>query len=78
VRSVKEECLSKLVLFGEGSLRRTVGEYVTHFLEERNHQSKGNVSVFPRREEIIGSGKGRVRCKERLGGLLKYYHRDAA
>lgn len=78
VRSVKEECLSKLVLFGEGSLRRAVGEYVTHFLEERNHQGKGNVLLFPRKEEIIGSSTGRVRCKERLGGLLKYYHREAA
>ena len=78
VRSVKEECLSKLVLFGEGSLRRAVGEYVTHFLEERNHQGKGNVLLFPRKEEIIGSITGRVRCKERLGGLLKYYHREAA
>lgn len=38
VRSVKEECLSKLVLFGGGSLRRAVGEYLTHFLAERNHQ----------------------------------------
>jgi hypothetical protein len=62
VRSVKEECLSKLVLFGEGSLRRAVGEYVTHFLEERNHQGKGNVLLFPRKEEIIGSSTGRVRC----------------
>jgi putative transposase len=78
VRSVKEECLSKLVLFGEGSLRRAVGEYVTHFLEERNHQGKGNVLLFPRNEEIIGSRKGRERCKERLGGLLKYYHREVA
>jgi putative transposase len=78
VRSVKEECLSKLVLFGEGSLRRAVGEYVTHFLEERNHQGKGNVLLFPRKKEIIGSITGRVRCKERLGDLLKYYHREAA
>ena len=78
VRSVREECLSKLVLLGEGSLRRAVGEYVTHFLEERNHQGKGNVLLFPRNEEIIGSRKGRVRCKERLGGLLKYYYREAA
>jgi putative transposase len=77
VRSVKEECLSKLVLFGGGSLRRAVGEYVTHFLEERNHQGKGNVLLFPPNKERIGSSRGRVRCKERLGGILKYYHREA-
>ena len=78
MRSVKEECLSKLVLCGEGSLRRAIREYVTHFLEERNHQGRGNVLLFPRNEEIIGSSTGRLRCKERLGGLLKYYHREAA
>ena len=66
------------MLFGEGSLRRAVGEYVTHFLEERNHQGKGNVLLFPRNEDIIGSRKGRVRFIARLGGLLKYYHREAA
>ena len=42
VRSVKEECLSKVVLFGEGSLRRALGEYVEHYHAERNHQGKGN------------------------------------
>ena len=47
-------------------------------LEERNHQGKGNVLLFPPNEESIGSSKGRVRCKERLGGILKYYHREAA
>jgi putative transposase len=51
VRSVKEECLSKLVLFGEGSLRRAVGEYVTHFLEERNHQAKETFCCFHRRRK---------------------------
>lgn len=66
VRSVKEECLSKLILFGGGSLRRAVGEYLTHFLAERNHQGKGNVLLFPRSEELIGVNKGTVRCKERL------------
>jgi hypothetical protein len=43
----------------------------------QNHQGKGNVLSFPQNEEIMGSRKGRVRCIERLGGLLKYYHREA-
>jgi len=47
-RSVKEECLSKVVLFGERSLRRALSEYVEHFHAERNHQGKGNVLLFPR------------------------------
>jgi hypothetical protein len=76
VRSVKEECLSKVILFGERSLRRALSDYVKHFHAERNHQGKGNVLLFPRdrhrhREEP-------VRCRERLGGLLRYYHQEAA
>jgi len=73
VRSVKEECLSKLILFGETSLRRALTEFIGHFHAERNHQGKGNVLLFP--SEMVGQQKPRtrVRCSERLGGLLKYY-----
>jgi hypothetical protein len=76
VRSVKEECLSKVILFGERSLRRALSEYVEHFHAERNHQGKGNVLLFPR--DMNRRRQGRVRCRERLGGLLRYYHREAA
>ena len=76
VRSVKEECLSKVILFGERSLRRTLSEYVEHFHAERNHQGKGNILLFPRNTD---RGRvGSVQCRERLGGLLRYYHREAA
>ena len=73
VRSVKGECLSKLILFGEASLRRAVTAFIDHYHAERNHQEKGNVLLFP--SEQIGQQKprSRVRCRERLGGLLKYY-----
>jgi putative transposase len=47
VRSAKEECLSKLILFGERSLRRAMSEYVAHYHAERNHQGKSNVLLFP-------------------------------
>ncbi len=76
VRSVKEECLSKIILFGERSLRRALGEYVAHYHAERNHQGKSNVLLFP-----LVSGNRRevpVQCRERLGGLLRFYHRAAA
>jgi putative transposase len=76
VRSVKEECLSKLILFGERSLRRALTEYVAHFHAERNHQGKGNVLLFP--PVAVRHRAGTVRCRERLGGLLRYYDRDAA
>jgi hypothetical protein len=49
---VKEECLSKVVLFGERSLRRALSEYVKHYHAERNHQGKGNVLLFQRGTHI--------------------------
>ena len=76
VRSVKEECLSKVILFGERSLRRALSEYVEHYHAERNHQGKGNVLLFPRGTNICRDGP--VQCRERLGGLLRYYHQEAA
>jgi putative transposase len=76
VRSVKEECLSKLILFGERSLRRAVTEYVGHYHAERNHQGKSNVLLFPQTTETRRDRP--VECRERLGGLLHYYHRNAA
>ena len=68
VRSVKEECLSRLILFGEASLRHALTHYVAHFHHERNHQGKGNVLLFP----IVSQNterQGQVQCRERLGGL---------
>ena len=73
VRSVKEECLSKLILFGEGSLRRAVTEFIEHFHAERNHQGKGNVLLFPVEKVFQQRPRSRVRCHERIGGLLRYY-----
>jgi hypothetical protein len=65
VRSVKDECLSKIVLFGDRSLRRAVSEYVAHYHTERNHHGKSNVLLFPDVTEMRGSRP--VRCRERLG-----------
>jgi hypothetical protein len=67
VKSVKEECLSKIILFGERSLRRALCEYVEHYHAERNHQGKDNVLLFPRTTDI--QHEGAVQCRERLGGL---------
>src|SRR5213082_3087626 len=66
VRSVKEECLSKVILFGERSLRRALREYVDHYHAERNHQGKGNVLLFPRHTDVCREGP--VQCRERLVG----------
>ena len=78
VRSAKEECLSRLVLFGEAGLRRALREFVAHYHEERNHQGKGNVLLFPSAKPSSLRGDDGIECRQRLGGMLKYYHRDAA
>jgi hypothetical protein len=77
VRSVKEECLARLMLFGEKALQDALTEYTTHYHHERNHQGKGNVLLLPSvRQDTERAGP--MRCRERLGGLLKYYTREAA
>ena len=78
VRSVKEDCLSKLILFGESSVRRVLQPYEVHYHEERNHQGKGNTLLFPSQTSPVGRVQGSVQCQERLGGVLKYYSREAA
>jgi transposase InsO family protein len=77
-RSVKKECLSKIILFGEGSLRHVLSHYAHHFHNERNHQGKANVIPFPAPADRIGESSGEIRTRERLGGLLKFCHRQAA
>jgi len=75
VRSVKEECLSKLIFFGEESLRRALVQYQAHHHSERPRQGKENVILLPSSEENADDGP--LQCRERLGGLLKYYNREA-
>lgn len=77
VRSVKDEALSHLMLFGERSLGHVLTEYVAHYHGERPHQGKGNVVLMPA-ADYRPRRAGPVRCRERLGGLLKYYDCDAA
>jgi transposase InsO family protein len=77
-RSVKEECLSKMILFGENSLRRVLSSYNQHFHTERNYQGKGNVILFPTPSDRVGESSGEIRTRERLGGLLRFYYRGAA
>ena len=74
VKSVKTECLDKMILFGQSHLERALREYVAHHHNERPHQGLGN-------ELIDGeppNGVGGVVVHERLGGLLNSYHRAAA
>jgi hypothetical protein len=75
VRSVKEECLSQLILFGERSLRRVLTDFAAHYHGERNHQGKGNALLFP--APTTNASRRSVYCRKRLGGLLRYYCRAA-
>jgi putative transposase len=68
--------LSKVLLIGERSLRLVLSEYVAHYHAERNHQGKDNVLLFPGDMQMRRGGP--VQCRERLGGLLHYYHQEAA
>ena len=76
VRSIKESCLDRMILFGERSLRRAVREFVAHYHFERNHQGLGNQLLFPDRTAAPSSAP--IECRRRLGGMLEYYHRRAA
>ena len=75
-RSLKEECLDRMIFFGEAMLRRAVRSYVSHYHEERNHQGLDNRLIEPGEE--VGRDVGEIQCREHLGGLLRYYYRQAA
>ena len=77
VKSVKDECLSKLIFFGEASLRHALRNYLMHYHGERNHQGMDNVVLFPTLTTGAHTVEGPVACRERLGGLLKYYYHEA-
>jgi putative transposase len=77
VRSIKSECLSKLILFGEASLRRATTQFLEHYHHERNHQGKQNVLLFPAHASPQSRHQPALKWHERLGGLLKFYQRAA-
>ena len=76
VRSIKEEMIHRLIFFGEASLGRVLREYMVHYHVERNHQGLDNRLITP--SAVVTLPQGRVHRRERLGGMLSYYHRDAA
>jgi len=76
VRTIKESCLERMILFGEGSLQKAVHEFVVHYHRERNHQGLGNRLIIE--EELYARSMGAIQCRQRLGGMLNYYYRQAA
>ena len=75
VRSIKNECLDRMIFVGQGSLRRAVAEYITHYHAERNHQGLENRLIVPAAME---PKDGAVLRHARLGGTLNFYYRKAA
>ena len=76
VRSIKEGCLNRIIFFGDQSLHRAITEFVKHYHEEHGHQGLDNRLIDP--EDGVGQVIGPIQCRERLGGILMYYYRDAA
>jgi len=74
VRTIKESCLERMILFGGGGLRTAVREFVEHYQGERNHQGIGNRLILA---GPAPPASGPIRCRSRLGGMLKYYARAA-
>jgi putative transposase len=76
MRSIKFECLARIVFFGEKALRRAITAYLDHYHAERNHQGLCNQLIEP--SDDVGKEMGRIQCRNRLGGMLRYYFRVAA
>ena len=76
LRSTKSECINRMIFFSERSLRRAISHFAEHHHTERNHQGLGNTLIEP--EDGVGERFGDIACRERLGGVLRYYYRTAA
>jgi putative transposase len=75
-RSLRAECTDRMIFIGEAMLRRSVLEFVRHYHGERNHQGLDNRLIEAGEE--VGPSVGEIQCRERLGGLLRYYYRQVA
>jgi hypothetical protein len=73
MRGLKEECLERIIFFGETSLQSATVSFLDHYHAERNHQGIGNRLITP--EPEVGGTTGEIACRERLGGTLRYYYR---
>jgi transposase InsO family protein len=73
VRSIKEECLDRIIPIGEHHVRRAISEFVDHYHRERNHQGL-EIQLI---ESVSTRRKGRIRRRSRLGGGLNHYERAA-
>jgi len=73
---IKEECLNRMIFVGQTSLRHAITQYLTHYHDERNHQGLENRLLKPC--HTVGEPHAPVKRRERLGGMLSFYYREAA
>lgn len=76
VRSIRDECLGRMIFLGQASLLRAISEFVAHYHMERNHQGLANRLIRPRLPEA--ASRGAIDRHQRLAGMLNYYYRAAA
>ena len=76
MRSIKDECLGRMIHFGEASLRRGLREYIAHYHAEPNHQGVGDRLLEPL--ATVSSSNDPISCRERFGSMLNFYCREAA
>ena len=77
VRSIRRECLDRIIPLGERHLSRAISQYVLHYNAERVHQSL-DARITPERRPDVCPANSRALCRVRLGGLLKYYYPESA
>ncbi|MBA4192283.1 MAG: integrase, partial [Planctomycetaceae bacterium] len=80
-QTLRWECLDHFVVPGEKHLNHVTREFLDHYNRDRPHQGKGNVPLPDadlKEPRILRFPSGKIRCKERLGGLIKHYYREAA
>jgi putative transposase len=76
VRSIKEECLNRMIFIGQASLRRAIAEFMAHYHLERNHQGLGNRLIRP--VATVETPRAQIHRRQRLGGMLSFYYGAAA
>jgi putative transposase len=77
VKAIQQECLDQFIIFGTGHFDRVCKEYLEHYHTERPHQAMENVPLI-RSSLPAPSSDGMLVCRERLGGVLRHYYREAA
>jgi len=83
VRSIKEECLGRFLVFGEDHLRYLIGRFMDYYHTKRSHRgldyrTPEQIETGEEPEPTQLLSRADLVCHESLGGALKWYERKAA